>query len=221
MGEWKPIADNAGHPIVEAIGAMHTMEADNVEDYKTGYTAVLRPEVERRQLWIDEVFSELEPGSSLLIFGSGHPMEVNAFQEALDLSRIVAMDIVEAAGKGLNPEIEFWNRSILSDDLSEDFDYIFSSHTIEHFTRDEVMNVILPKCLKHARKAVVFLVPYRDLGWGLPTVGPGSHLINLSEEDELAAKALKWKRIRDNLTADPPQQGIELVLWFVGKAYEE
>jgi len=168
--------------------------------------------VDQLQLWIDEVLGEFETESSLLIFGSGHPTHANTYRRDLNLGRIVCIDIVEEAGRGLDSSIDFYKQNILEDEI-EDFDYIFSSHTIEHFTRNELMNVILPKCLKRARKAVVFLAPYKDIGWGPPSA-EGSHLISLSEEDELTAQALKWKRIRDN----PPQYGIELVLWFEGKA---
>jgi len=216
--EWQQVTVASGHRIIEAAGVTYSKEEDLTEEYSNCYSREPNPlGIIRRQVWIDEVFSEFDSGSSLLVFGSGHSIEVNTINKELTFSQIVAMDRIEEAGEGLAPEIEFWKQDILTDDLKKDFDYIFSSHTIEHFTRNELMNIILPKCLRHARKAVVFLTPYRDIGWGLPKA-EGPHLINLCEEDELTALASKWKRIRDNLAIDPPQYGIELVLWFEGEA---
>ncbi len=210
---WEKIPENAGRPILMASGVTSSLE--DPDHYADAY--LKEPNslgVARRKLWMNEVLSEFDPGSSLLIFGSGHVIEANTYSRELDFSRIVAMDICGEAGIGLDEEIEFRQQNILTEDF-ECFDYIFSSHTIEHFTRDEVMDIILPKCLRRARKAVVFLAPYRDIGWGLPDPA-GPHLINLSEEDELTACASKWKRIKDNPTLN--QYGIEIVLWFEGES---
>jgi len=210
---WNFVSNPLAEPIKQAPGVRHSTEKHYLKDYRKQYLRDNNPSTpETLSMWINEILCEFDPGSSLLIFGSGHPIHANTYKRDLDLERIVCMDVVEEAGGGLEAGIEFWPRNILIDEI-EEFDYIFSTHTIEHFTRDEVMNVILPKCVNHARKAVVFLMPYKDIGWG-PAKPEGPHLLELSENDELAAQALKWRRVRHHF----PNYGIELVLWFEGKA---
>ena len=141
-------------------------------------------------------------------------MHLNYYHVQNHFSRIVASDIVSEAQVGLHPSVEFRVFNILTDVFEEKFDYIFSSHTIEHFTRDEIMEIILPKCLNAATRAVIFLVPWKDLGWGAARA-EGPHIVELCENDELALQASKWKRVRDNPTVDNPDHyGLELILWF-------
>ena len=211
---WNNISINAGRTLKELPGNGKT-EYDILEDYANLWGSVPRPEQNLTpERYVDEVLMECEPGSSLFIFGAGPSMHSNIFKQRLNFERIVVSDLVEQSSWGLDPSIEFRIFDILQDDL-EDFDYIFSSHTIEHFNRADLMNTILPKCLRHAKKAVIFITPYSNIGWDDPY---STHRVELTEHDELAAQALKWKRIRDNVTAVPPQHGIELVLWFEGQA---
>jgi hypothetical protein len=216
MTSWTKVSSRTGHPLTELPGDGKT-EYDRMDGYIRDWAgALLTDEIGRvvAERYVDEALIECDPGSSLFIFGTGPSTHPNTFKHRANFERIVASDIVEESSLGLYPSIEFRIVDMLQDDL-DDFDYIFSSHTIEHFSREDLMEVILPKCLQHARKAVIFIAPYRDVAWGHPF---GAHKVLLNEHDELTAQALKWKRIRDNVTATPPQYGIELVLWFEGQA---
>ena len=199
---WSPIPPCAGKPLVRCVDKESTTETDAIPLYVSRY---VRPHkntgLELR--YIEEAMQDFEAGSSLLVFGSGHPEVCNIYQKNLDMGKIVAMDITEESGRGC--DVEFRHQDFLTEDI-EIFDYIFASHTIEHFTRDQMMNIVLPKCLEHARKAVVFICPYKDVGWA----GADEHRIQLSEDDELAAHATKFKRLLD--------RGEELVLWLPGRA---
>jgi len=160
-------------------------------------------------MWREEVICEFEPGCSVFIFGAGHSFMTNYLNSLPNIGKVTACDIVESAGKDLDADIDFQVLDVLQNPIPGTFDYIFSSHTIEHFTRDEIMNHLIDKCLEATRKAVVFITPYADIGW------PGSpeHRVQPSEDDELAAKASRYKRLRPT--------GIELVLWFPGKLQGE
>jgi hypothetical protein len=96
---------------------------------------------------------------------------------------------------------------ILKDDIIEKYDYVFTTHTIEHFTKDNIFNIVMPKLFKAAKKAVVALVPYGD-NWS----SANNHQCRFYENDEFAAMATRYKRIRDN--PDEGKVGIEIVFWF-------
>jgi hypothetical protein len=211
---WNTVQTGTGQPLIELPSDGKT-EYDRKDDYIKDWAGVLHDDDRiATERYVDEALIECDPGSSLFIFGTGPSTHPNTFKQRANFESIVASDIVEESSRGLDPSIEFRIFDMLQDDL-DDFDYIFSSHTIEHFSREELMEVILPKCLQHARKAVIFIAPYSDIAWGYPF---GAHKVHLTEHDELTAQALKWKRIRDNVTATPPQYGIELALWFEGQA---
>lgn len=148
-----------------------------------------------------EIYQEFDLDSSVILLGSGHPSRSNfIIKENPNVSQLTAVDYTVEASIGLDPSIEFLCADIVSDDLSIDGDYIFSSHTVEHFTRSEILDSILPKCLSMSRKAVVFVVPYGD-NWG----DEPSHKCRFYEHDELCALSTKWKRIHN---------GQELALMF-------
>lgn len=214
MTSWTKVSSSTGHPLTELPGDGKT-EYDRLGQYAQDWAAAPHPGDQlASERYVDEALIECEPGSSLFIFGTGSARHPNTFRQRANFGDIVASDLIDAASLGLDPSVEFRIFDMLQDDL-EDFDYIFSSHTIEHFSREELMETLLPKCIQHARKAVIFIAPYRDIAW---KSHHGAHKVHLNEHDELTARALKWKRIRDNSTAAPPQYGIELVLWFEGQA---
>lgn len=152
----------------------------------------------------EEIFSNFHEASSLLVVGAGHSYHSNIIKERVQgLQNLSVLDIVKEASLNLREDISFHQLDILTQKLPGVYDYIFSAHTIEHFTRDQILNIILPKCLQATRKAVVFVVPYAD-NWG----DEPSHKCRFYEDDELAAESVKWKRILN---------GQELVLWFEGQ----
>lgn len=220
MGDWEDTTQaSPDKRIKEAEGVLSTQEARYFQDYVVRYSSPPSPisydDAERN---FREALVDCEPNTSLFVFGSGHSVHLNHYYKQGSFSKIVASDVVLEAGINLLPDIEFKIFNVLTDDFIENYDYIFSSHTIEHFTRDEIMKTILPKCLRAARKAVIFMVPWKDLGWGQARA-EGPHIVELSEDDELAAQASKWKRVRDNPTIEHPNHyGLELILWFEGRA---
>lgn len=217
--DWRPIVADPNKRIKQALGATTTREENYRPDYVSVYSSDVNPiayDDARRNY--DESLSDCTLGSSLFIFGGGSSVHPNFYKRQGRFSRVISTDIVEQACTGLDPDVEFRLFNILTDEFPETFDYIFSSHTVEHFTRDEIMGTILPKCLAAARQAVIFLTPWKDLGWGAAKA-EGPHIVELCEDDELAAHASKWKRVRDNPSAERPDQlGLELILWFEGQA---
>jgi hypothetical protein len=205
--DWLPIPKDAGRPIIRREANEATTEAVAVPIYRKRYLRGPGKVREKAPRYYEEAICEFDPGSSLWVFGSGHPVNCNTIRELSSLGRILATDLVEEAGRGLKSSIAFKVHDILKQDAGV-FDYVFSSHTIEHLTRDELMEVVLPRCLRSARKAVVFVAPYSNVGWK----NAAMHRVQLDENDELAARALRYKRIGHS--------GRELVLWFDGEADE-
>ena len=205
MTDWLPIPEGAGKPLVRKVENEVTTEEVTLPLYRKRYKQ--RPGGEERKpgRYFEEALCEFDPESSLWVFGSGHPVHCNTIRELSNFGRFLATDLVEEAGRGLNHSIDFRIHDILKEDI-ETFDYVFSSHTIEHFTRDELMETVLPRCLSRARKAVVFVAPYAAVGWA----NAPEHRVQLDENDELAAKAARYKRLG--------QTGNELMLWFEGEA---
>jgi len=147
----------------------------------------------------EEVFSFFEPASSVLLFGSGHSYWANTFLGFPNVDKVSVLDYVQEAGTGLSSGIDFYCDDIRNG-IKGTYDYIYSSHTVEHFTRDEVLNCVLPECLKAATKGVIFVVPFQ-LAWS----DEPSHRCLFYLGDELFALASRYKVIRDDL---------ELALWF-------
>ena len=151
-----------------------------------------------------EIFSFFDADSSVLLFGSGHSFWANYVQSLPNIASVSVLDYIPEAGIGLNPGIDFYCHNILSHGITGTYDYIFSSHTIEHFTAEQILYSILPACQAYVRKGVVFLVPYQE-NWSEEP----SHKCLFYLGDELFSRARKYKIIRN---------GLELVLWFEGLA---
>lgn len=148
-----------------------------------------------------EIYQEFLPGSSVILLGAGHADRSNfLIKENENVSQVIAVDYTIESAHGLDSRVDFIHANIVSDKLSVVGDYVFSSHTLEHFSRSEVLDCIIPKCLDIAKRAVVVVVPYGD-NWG----DEPSHKCRFYENDELCALSTKWKRIHN---------GQELVLMF-------
>ena len=203
MTEWLPIPEDAGKPLKRMIEREATTEADTFPLYIKHYTRGPGGQEKKPPRYYEEAICEFKEDSSLWVFGSGHSAHCNGIRALSNLGRILATDIVKEAGRGLDTSVEFRIHDILKEDI-EVSDYIFSSHTIEHFTRDQLMNIVLPRCLSRAREAVVFVAPYADKKWAQAP----EHRVQLDEHDELAKQATRYKILN----------GMEIVLWFEGKA---
>jgi len=196
--KWLDIPSGEKYPIIPASGAEFFWHDDDVYRERYSKDFIDRGKSAR---YVTEIFSEFEEDCSVLVFGAGHPFHCNHFNRGANIDKIVALDLYEEAGVGLDKDIDFIEGDFLIVDIPV-VDYIFASHVIEHFRRDIIMNVILPKCLYHARKAVVFVTPYSSNN-------EREHKVYLTEHDELAGKAVKYKHLRP--------EGEELVLWFAGE----
>jgi hypothetical protein len=203
MVEWIINNSSKHKPILEMVGRVSNNEP--IEEYTSRYSVPgselsddFKTDVER---YINEVLSYIDDDSSVLVFGSGHSYYSNSFFNLCEnIKELSAVDFVEAASFGLNEDIDYYNTDILKQDLPGKYDYVFTSHTIEHFTRKEIMEVVLPRLKKAARKAVIIIVPYGD-NWG----GEPNHKCRFYEDDELAFMSNRYKIIRN---------GLELVYWL-------
>jgi hypothetical protein len=206
MIDWLVISGTSGRPLEEINHPLASgTEYDNLYMYSARYSQIKEDVPAGCIRYQEGIFSDLGTGDSLFIFGAGHSSHCNTYWQFGTFGRIVATDVISESSLGLIDEVTFQLFDILEEEFPEDFDYIFSSHVVEHFTRDQLMETVLPKCLKHARKAVIFVAPYRDAAWS----DAPEHRVRLSEEDELAAQASRWRLLLD---------GKELVLWFKGQA---
>lgn len=213
MVDWLLIPSGTIMPIEEVLtAAKEEPRNEYAERYLRSSSEMNVYERADAQRHIQEVLSEFENDCSVLLFGSGHHFYANTYYTQCDNIRILhAMDFVPEAGHGLHPDIKFFPTNILQGDISNVYDYVFTTHTVEHFTRIQILNIVVPKLCAAARKAVVILTPYAA-NWG----GEPTHRCRLYENDELAALATKYKRIRDN--PDEGTKGIEIVYWLEGRA---
>lgn len=201
MSSWKISNINA----VRRIHEVKDPGSDPIDVYPQRYLSELpeiSPEISVQRIW-KEIFCEFEPESSVLLLGAGHSYWANSYKKFPNISTITSLDYIKEAGIGLDQEISFYCQDLLKEGLPGQYDYIYSAHTIEHFTREEVLYKILPMCFSAAKKAFVILVPY-----GTYWADEPSHKCHFYEDDELAVLADKYKIIRD---------GSELVLWFTNK----
>jgi hypothetical protein len=201
--KWLPIPENAGKPLKRMVDRESTTEEATFPYYRKKYKGGPGGEEKKPPRYYDEALSEFKNKGSLWVFGAGHPVHCNLIRRLSNLGTILATDLLEEAKRGLDKSIDFRVHDILKEDI-EVFDYVFSSHTIEHFTRDQLMEIVLPKCLSRAREAVVFIAPYADKRWA----DAKEHRVQLDEYDELAARATRYKIL----------DGVEIVLWFEGEA---
>jgi hypothetical protein len=172
------------------------------EVYKERFTTP-QPQAfeEKIERYIAEIFNELPQDSSLLLFGSGHSDFANAVEgRCKNISEIACVDRIREASYGLKENITFYNMDILKEDLPMGYDYIFSSHTLEHFTRKELIDIVIPKMKKCALEAVIGVVPHGDRWEGEP-----SHRCRFYIGDELFCSSKKYKFIHKNN---------EMVVWI-------
>ena len=195
--DWIKVEKGEPLPII----SLPYREDDPVDVYKARYiVAPAEDSILKADIYFDEVFLDFEPASSILLFGSGHSFWPNYIGDRF-YGEVYAMDYVPEAGYGLSDKVEgFHCNDILTGGITGKYDYIFTAHTIEHFTRQQLLEVVLPELKKHALKAVVILVPYRE-HWATEP----SHKCLFYEGDELFMLADKYKVIRD---------GLEFVFWF-------
>jgi hypothetical protein len=197
--DWRPIPEETiPRRIYEVKGATD----EPIEIYRERYTSPLPAHyMDKVMRYYLGVITHMDPGSSVLVFGSGHPLFMNDLKnQSKNIDKYGCVDFIEEAGIGLDKCINFYNNNILEEDLPDGYDYVFSSHTLEHFTRDELMELVVPRMLMAADKAVIAVVPYASAWSGEP-----SHKCRFNEYDELAALASRYKVMLD---------GKELVLWF-------
>ncbi|KKN39024.1 hypothetical protein LCGC14_0747480 [marine sediment metagenome] len=158
----------------------------------------------RIQRYKEEIISEFKEDSSVLFLGAGHSGNPNFIFQSSNVAELTVLDYVKEAAYGLSPGIEFIGDDFRTTNKLKTYDYVFSEHTIEHFSRDDILNIVLPKCLRVAKDAVVFVLPYGK-NWS----DEKSHRCLFYEDDELSARCVRWKKIYN---------GQELILWFEGEA---
>ncbi|RKZ04238.1 hypothetical protein DRQ25_17220 [Candidatus Fermentibacteria bacterium] len=167
-----------------------------VDIYKERYSQPLNPQhYENIQRYIDEIFLELKEGSSLLIVGSGHPENAKTIKEKCpNLGKVGCVDRIKEASIGLiDYGINFYQLDVLVNGLPIDYDYIFSSHTLEHFTRSELLHKVLPRMREAAHRTVYAVVPYEEAWAEEPT-----HRCKFYRGDELFCASRKYKIIHKN-----------------------
>lgn len=148
--------------------------------------------------YTEEIFNYFEVGSSVLIFGAGNSFFCNAFSR-LGFN-VISSDIVKEAATGLDPEISFINMDILSDTFDDTYDYVFSSHVLEHFSRNNLLNVVVPKLKAVSKRALVSVVPFEN-NWQAER----AHRCRFYINDEFVNLSTKYKIIYG---------GVELVTWI-------
>lgn len=198
MVAWQRIPGGAKHPIERVYGNEDFWHPESIykQRYSTAYVDRGKPARYAR-----EIFEDFDPGSSVLLLGGGHSFNANFFSKLPQVGKLISVDMCPEAAVGLSAEVEFLLGNFLDLKLPE-VDYVFSSHTVEHLPRQTILEVLMPKVLNSARKAVIFVVPYGNLGWE----DEPEHKVRLTENDELAGMASRFKRLLPN--------GEELVLWF-------
>ena len=196
--DWSTVPESVAKRIQEVAGATE----EPIEIYRERYTSPSPPHyIDKVDRYVKEIFWDIPQMFSLLVFGSGHPKLMNLLEYAIPtVTRMGCVDFVEEAGRGLGDPIDFFKSNILEEDLPDGYDYVFSSHVLEHFTRDQIINTVIPRMKKAAKEAVIIVVPYGDAWRDEP-----SHKCRFNEHDELAAMASKYKIILE---------GHELVLWI-------
>ena len=169
---------------------------DPINTYRARYRAPVNDAyIAKINRHIHFVFSKLPRESSLLNLGSGHPLySRTVWERCQNITKMGALDYVVEASLNLPEQIQFFNRDIITDDIPAGYDYIFSSHTFEHLTRDQIMDIVLSKCREQAGKETIIIVPYRNAWRDEP-----SHKCRFTENDELAKQAYKYEVIHEEL----------------------
>lgn len=144
--------------------------------------------VRENERYLTEVLKSL--GGSLLIVGSGHPDNASTIYSRGSFYKVVCLDIVSGAGNGLGYDIDFIHDDLTARPFSSPdsitynmrFDYVFSAHTLEHFSKEVLFDVVFPELIYCSKKAVITVVPYGEAWSGEP-----SHKCRFYENDEFAA----------------------------------
>lgn len=188
-------------PITEVPARRSIVEPVSLyaERYVRPVSALSPAELEDPFRYLREVFVDFAPTSSVLVFGSGHSYNVNVFHDNFG-GAVAAWDFVQEASVGLPESVPFFSNDVLMDSPPPPYDYIFTSHTLEHFTRQQLLTIIVPRLLSLVTKALVVVVPYGD-NWA----DEKTHKCRFFENDELAEMSRVYKRIRG---------GVELVFWI-------
>jgi hypothetical protein len=204
MSRWLSVPEGEKNRLYEVKGAIKEEPLDAYADlYRKPTVEPMDIKLADIQRHIDEVLIDLDPGCSLLLFGAGHSVHANTYHEKCDnVEAICAMDIVADASVGLHSEIEFICADIFEYEFSRQYDYVFTTHTLEHFTREPLLETVIPKLTRAAKKALIVLVPYAE-AWSNCDV----HRSRFYENDEVAELASRYKIIRD---------GMEIVYWIEG-----
>jgi len=144
--------------------------------------------------YVDEVFSDMRDGASVLIVGSGHPELAKMIRVMCPkISKLGCVDRIEAAGVGLDSyNINFYKLDVLIHALPREYDYVFSSHTLEHFTRDELLGKVLPRMSDAALRSVYAVVPFKEAWASEP-----SHRCKFYKGDELFCASSKYRLIHN------------------------
>ena len=194
--DWIEIKENkTPKKIIEVAGSVSEAILDDT--YMERYSKPLpKADDEKVQRYIDEVLSDMDNNSSLLIVGSGHPDLAKMTKNRCNKFRkIGCVDRIREASLGLfDNDISFYKLDVLEHDLPSDYDYIFSSHTLEHFTREELLGVVLPRMKKAALRGVYTVVPLEEAWSAEPT-----HRCRFYIGDELFCSANKYKIIHNNM----------------------
>lgn len=195
---WTDVKIPNPHQIIEIISGTD----EPIDVYKERYASPPPDNFEDKiRRYQENIIAYMDYASSVLVFGSGHPIEMNAMKRmGLNIGKLGCVDFIVEAGIGLDKDIDYYNIDILKDKLPTGYDYVFTTHTLEHFSRDQLLNVVMPKLKEAAREAVVAVVPYGEAWSDEP-----SHKCRFYEDDELTNLASTYKIILN---------GQELVLWI-------
>ena len=191
--EWIKTPDLKQKKVYEVDGAVPESTIDDI--YSDRYLNPLpKADEEKVQRYIDEIFSEFKDGSSLLIVGSGHPDLTKMIRDKCpNIDKLGCVDRITEASIGLiNSDINFYEIDILVHSLPREYDYVFSSHTLEHFTRLELLGKVLPRMRDAALKSVYAVVPYEEAWATEPT-----HRCKFYMGDELFCSSSKYKIIHN------------------------
>ncbi|MCK5019616.1 MAG: hypothetical protein KAS32_21335 [Candidatus Peribacteraceae bacterium] len=160
------------------------------ELYRNRYkepSSILR--VKDAERYVEEAIGNIE--GTLLVVGSGHSDHCNVFKKELPGVAIIASDFVEEAKIGLSKNISFFTLDLLGKyEEGLKFDYVFSAHTLEHFSKENLFGVVWPHLISLASKAVITVVPYGSSWEDEP-----SHKCKFFEDDEFAGLQDKYKII--------------------------
>lgn len=191
MTQWMNTPNMGQNSILEVRGSVDDSTIRDI--YINRFTQPLDPASNlKMNRYIDEFFSELEEGSSVLLFGSGHPGFARYIRKNCpNIGRIGCVDRIKEASIGLiHDDINFYHMDVLVHPLPREYDYVFSSHTLEHFTRADLLGKVVPRLMDAAIKEMVAVVPFEKAWEDEPT-----HRCRFYFGDELFCLSKQYKLI--------------------------